>query len=333
MMSQKRMLCVLALMFLTTLCLSSLWAQETFWDKLKKHRHNRAVSGPNGKKHQGSTEIHRGSRGVRNKDGSFTVDNSTSATNEKWGTVNHQGSTTTGKDDKGHWWKSKKKVRHGEKPWGWNTESSGRSRKTKDGSAWNNEKVITDQKGRLTKINSQGKWVKNPDGTWKLVVDKTKTFHDGRVVHEAEETVFRTGKDGLKWDKKTKREGGFFGPSATKESGGASLGKDGLKWQNNREHINQQGKKWFTRSRGGSKLTEKGSIWNRQTEGSSEDGKFKWKWGKKNRASRDANGNVNVNSKMNGDVGGEKGRKFKEWLQKMQKKNKNKPRKKWWKKK
>ena len=331
---KRRLIAFMALVTFLAFAASGLWARETIWDKLRKHKRKNTFTGPDGKQHTGATDIERGSRGYKNEDGSLTIENEASAANEKWGIFKRMGKSRFGKTEGGHKWQSQQKVRHGENPWGWDTKTQGSSKKLKDGSTWNNEKVITDLKGRKTLVNKQGRWKDNGDGTWTHFVDTTRTLHDGKVLRESEETIFRKGKDGgLVWDKKLNKDG-FFGKSSMSESGGLKFGKKGLKWNNQREGVNAQGKKWFSNSSGSGKKGENGTIWNRKTDGSTADGKFKWKWGNKRKANRDADGNVNVSNNFSGDVGGEKGKKFKEWLNKMKKQNKNKkPRKKWWKKK
>lgn len=179
-----------------------------------------------------------------------------------------------------------------------------------------------DGKGNETKVDSKGRWVKNPDGTWTHIIDKTKTLHDGTVLSEQEKTTFEHTKEGLKWKKQSDKKNPW-GNSSQTETGGASLGKDGLKWQSDKKGTNAWGKKWSASSSGKGKGGKDGTSWKTKHNAQTEDGKWKLNWGNKNKSTKDADGNVLIDKKQNSNLGGSKGEKFKAWLESL-KKNKNK---------
>ena len=295
---------------------------ETLWEKLQQgKKRTTKIQTPDGKTHESTIVTDNASRGTLNEDGSLTIEGANAVETGKHGTFRQESQSNFKKNEDGSFqWNSRKQVENDKNPWGWKTKTSGSSQKTNDGSAWSNTRVVTDLQGRETKIDSKGRWVKNPDGTWTHIVQKTNTLPDGTVTTEQEETVFKhSPEDGLQWNKTTNKDNPW-GKSTVSETGGASLGKDGLKWKADKEGTNPWGKKWSSQSSGEGKAGKDGTSWKDNHSAQTEDGKWKWKWGQKNKTTKDEDGNVTSESKVDGDVSGSKGEKFKAWLESLKKK-------------
>jgi hypothetical protein len=318
------MLVTVFVLFMTCLNFSTTLNAETLWEKFQRNKKTTTkVQTPDGKTHESTIVKDHATRGTKNDDGSYTLEGVKSIGTEKHGTFTKESeSNLKGNEEGGVSWNSKEQVGNDKNPWGWNTKNSGSSRKTNDGSAWSNEKIITDLNGNKIKVQSQGRWIKNADGTSTHIVDKTTTLADGKVLKEQEQTTFKNTEEGLKWIKETNKTNPW-GNSSVSETGGASLGKDGLKWKSDKEGTNAAGNKWSTSSSGEGQAGKDGATWKNKHSGQTADGKWKWNSGKNSKSVKDSDGNVNVDTKVDGDLAGTKGEKFKAWLESMKKKQKN----------